>query len=150
MKNVIESIQTAIEEIALFKYVDEDWGQLDYYSPNFPVQWPCALIDVTGAQYSNLGKDRQQTPINRQQAQATATITVANMKLSNTSGRAPQLQKDNAWSIHNLIEDMHKELQGLHTADNAQALIRTSLNRVRRDDGIQEYRITYSFGMSDV
>ena len=46
MKNSLESIQQLLQAIEGLKYVDEDWGQLDYYSPNFPVQWPCVLIRI--------------------------------------------------------------------------------------------------------
>ena len=33
MKNSLESIQELLQAIEGLKYVDEDWGQLDYYSP---------------------------------------------------------------------------------------------------------------------
>lgn len=29
-----------ISQVTDLKYVDEDWGQLDDYSPHFPVKWP--------------------------------------------------------------------------------------------------------------
>ena len=63
MNTLIQNIQTRLDTISEIKYVDADWGQLDYYSPNFPVKFPCVLIDVSSANYSDIGTDKQATPI---------------------------------------------------------------------------------------
>ena len=51
---VHNSVSTNVSKI---NYIDEDWGQLDYYAANFPVKFPCVLIDINHGQYSNLAKD---------------------------------------------------------------------------------------------
>lgn len=150
IKTIIQAIQTKIQAVTGVNYVDEDWGQLDYFSPNFPVKFPCVLIDVTNAGYSNIGQDKQATPINRQMADATISLTIANLKLTNSSGLAPQFQKDNTWSIHELIEEIHKVVQGFRAVDNASGLIRVSMNRTKRDDGVQEYTVRYSANLNNV
>jgi len=150
MKTIIDNIQTKLQTIAALKYVDEDWGQLDYYSPNFPVQWPCALIDIADESYSDLGKDRTKTPQQRQMAECSLTLSIANLKLTNSSGRAPKLQKDNARSIRELIDEVHSLLQGWNPEVFASKLIRKRVQRVKRDDGVQEYNLTYSFSLTDV
>lgn len=146
----LQAIQTQLQTITDLKYVDEDWGQLDSYSPNPPTQFPCALIDITTMNYANIGKDNSALPIQRQTAEATITINIADLKLSNTSGRAPQTQKDNAWKILAIIEDVHKKVQGWKPTNKSGALMRSSRKRVRRDDGIQEYAVTYSVGFTNV
>ena len=151
MNTIIQNIQDKLTLVTGLNYVDEDWGQLDYYSPNFPVKWPCALIDVTGASFDNIGIDKTATPRNRQNSEdAILSITVANLKLTNTSSMSPQPQKDQAWSIWTLIEDIHKELQGFNPEAYAGKLIRKSFARVKRDDGVQEYTIMYSFSLNNV
>ena len=150
MKALIQAIQTKIQAVTGVKYVDEDWGQLDYFSPNFPVKFPCVLIDVANANYSNIGQDKQATPINRQMADATVSLTIANLKLTNSSGLAPQFQKDNTWSIHELIEEIHKVVQGYKATDKATALIRVGMSRTKRDDGVQEYTVRYSVNLNNV
>jgi len=149
MKTIIDNIQAKLQTLPGLKYVDEDWGQLDYYSPNFPVQWPCALIDVTNAAYSDTGKDRTKDPQQRQIAECYLTLSIANLKLTNTSGRAPKPQKDNARSIWELIEDVHKAVHGWNPEAMAGKLIRRGMQRVKRDDGVQEYTLSYSFGLTD-
>lgn len=150
MKTIIDNTQNRLITIDGLNYVDEDWGQLDYYSPNFPVQWPCALIDVTNAGFDNTGKDRRQDPQQRQMAEAYVTITIADIKITNTSGRAPIAQKDNGRSIWLLIDEIHKRLQGWNPDTMAGKYIRRSFQRVKRDDGVREYSVSYSLEITDV
>ncbi|OXA83686.1 hypothetical protein B0A56_00775 [Flavobacterium columnare NBRC 100251 = ATCC 23463] len=149
MKTILLNLQKELSQIEGL-FIDENWGQLDYYSPNMPVQWPCCLIDVNGAEYSNMGVDANKTPVNRQNAQVVAQITIANMKLTNTSFNAPQGQKDNAWSIWDLIENIHCKLHGFNPSDTSGRMIRKSLQRTQRDDGVQEYEVTYAFEIRNV
>lgn len=150
MKETLASIQTKISEVTSLKYIDEDWGQLDDYSPNMPVQWPCCLIDFSQIVFQNIGKDRTAIPQQRQIAEGTITITIANQKLTNTSFAAPQMQKQNAWSIYDIIEDVHKKIHGWRPVNISGALIRTQFIRRKRDDGVQEYNITYTIGLNNV
>lgn len=150
MKTFLESIQSKLAAITALKYIDEDWGQMDSYSPNPPAKFPCALIDITSLNFSNIGKDNTANPINRQMGEGTITIIIADIKLSNTSHRAPQSQKDNAWNIWTIIEDLHKAVHGWKPIEQSGGLMRTGLKRIRRDDGIQEYQITYSIGFGNV
>ena len=140
---LLDSIKTKVAEITEIKYVDENWGQLDYYSAHPPTQWPCCLIDISDIQYSNIGKDYNKTPIQRQIGNCVIKITIANIKLTNTSQRAPMRQKQDAWKVWDLIEQVHQTLHGFVPVKNTSALIRQNLQRTLRDDGIQEYTITY-------
>ncbi|MBK5213621.1 MAG: hypothetical protein JJE55_08185 [Flavobacteriaceae bacterium] len=149
MKEVIKNIQAKLAAVSTLKYVDEDWGQLDYYSQNPPVKWPCALIDITGASFEDRGWDRT-TNTHPQTGEAMVSITIANLKLTNTSGRAPQTQKDAGWSIWDLMQEVHEAVQGFRPVPNAGALLRRGMRRTKRDDGVQEYTILYGFGMTDV
>lgn len=150
MKNLLEKLQLRLAEIPQLKYIDENWGQLDYYSPNMPVQYPCVLIDIGQVQYSNLGKDLTKTPQQRQIAQVQIKITIANMRLTNTSLLAPRRQKEDSWSIWTLIEMIHQKIHGFSLLPNVTPLIRTSQNRTLRDDGIQEYEVYYSCEVQNI
>lgn len=150
MKNIIPSIQALLVTIPELKYVDEDWGQLDYYSPNFPVQWPCVLIDIAAANFDNLGQDKTATPVHRQTAASSISLTVANLKLTNTSGKAPLLQKTQARSIWEIIDLIHAKIQGVNANETSGKLVRTALQRIKRDDGVQEYTVIYSLALHNV
>lgn len=46
MKDIILAIQEKLNsQVADLKYIDKDWGQLDYDQP--PVKYPFCLIDIT-------------------------------------------------------------------------------------------------------
>lgn len=150
MKTLLEKIQQKVSEIAELKHIDENWGQLDYYSPNMPVQYPCALIDVQQVQFTNLGKDITKKPLQRQIGTVQIKITVANMRLTNSSMQAPRRQKEEVWVIWGIIEKIHQQLHGVSLLPNISPLIRTSQNRTLRDDGLQEYEVYYSCEMQNI
>ena len=143
MKAIIKSIENRIGELEKASYVDENTGQLDDYSPNFPVKFPCVLIDIGNADFSDMRIDRKLTPSARQIATNDIVITISNLKLGNTSYQAPSNQKEIGWSIWDLIEEVHGKIQGWNATNYCGKLIRTRQQRIRRDDGIQQYEITY-------
>ena len=67
MKQIFLSIQNKLSEISTLKYIDKDWGQLQYDNP--PVKSPCALIDL-------LNIDFKQKGLGHQQAEADIIITI--------------------------------------------------------------------------
>ena len=149
-KSILANIQTQLATITDLKYIDEDWGQLDDYSPNPPTQFPLALIDIGNIDYSNMGIDRAALPQNRQMATGTIVISIANLKLTNTSYKTPATQKQAAWSIWDIVQSVHEKLHGHKPAENVGGMVRNNMRKVKRDDGIQEYEVTYSIGITNV
>lgn len=150
MIEAIEKTQIELAKVEALNHIDENKGQLDYYSKHFPVKWPCALVDIIQVKYENQGIDKSSTPINRQIGQAILRVIIANLQLSNTSGNAPISQQQNARSIWTVKQQIHNVLQGFRPAENMGQLIRTSEGRTKRDDGVQEYFVDYAFKASNV
>ncbi|WP_229723800.1 hypothetical protein [Chryseobacterium sp.] len=148
MDTLLQAIQAKIAEtVTAIKYVDENWGQLDLYGNEIPVQWPCALISLSSAVFSNLATDFRAVPVNRQEGTATVEVTFAKLKLSNSSYKAPAAQKAKAWEIWDIVNDAHKVLHGWNPVSGTGKLIRTGISQVRRDDGVQEIRVVYTIGL---
>ena len=145
MKTILQNILNKLSEVTELKYIDEDWGQLDYYSPNMPVKFPCCLIDIQSGQFTNMGQDLAKKPRQRQNGVFSLKLSLADLKLSNTSLLAPKNQKENAWKIYDIVERIHQKLHGFSPLENCSKLLRLSFNRVMRDDGVQEYAIIYEF-----
>lgn len=150
MKAIIDSIKTKLAEVTALKFIDENTGQLDYYSPNFPVKFPCALVDIGEAGFSNIGMDKTKKPINRQMGDIIIVFNVANLKLTNTSNAAPTSQKTQAHSIFDIMQAIHEIIQGFHPTQSCSGLIRIGQKRLIRDDGVQEYQIRYTANANDV
>ncbi|MCT4181630.1 hypothetical protein HZP54_16925 [Elizabethkingia anophelis] len=147
MNEIITAIINKLNEVPELIHKDENWGQLQLYGIECPVSWPCALVDIASGQFSNNGKDIRLTPTNRQEGVISIEITVANIKLSNTSFNAPIGQKKNAFKIWELVEKVHQIIQGFKPVDNAGGMTRASFQSITRDDGIQEKKIIYTIGL---
>jgi len=107
MKQLLNNIQTRLKTEIPTLFVDEDWGQLDYFMPAAPVKYPCALIHVGNIRYQTLGHKLQH-------GVATVVITVADVKFTNTSSNAPLLQKQQAWKVYDTILAVYQALQDGH------------------------------------
>ena len=143
MKKLIEDImQRLVSTQTRSRYIDEDWGQLDYYSPSPPTKWPCILVDLGDAQWEGMGELIQT-------GRAQVIIRVASMRLSNTNVKAPQAQRDKAAEIHDLLTDIHVALHGW-TGDSMNGpMTRQSTRRMKREDGIREFMLIYNVQVVD-
>lgn len=148
MKSILQNIQTKLSEVLELKYIDEDWGQLNLYQP--PVKWPCCLIDINNVNYSNQGIDRTKKPNNRQMGKISVKITLATLKLTNTSMQSPQTQKDQAWFIWDLAQKIHEKLHGFNPETNCSKMYRKNLMRIQRDDGVQQYEISFDVEATNI
>ncbi|MDD4395680.1 MAG: hypothetical protein PHQ33_07330, partial [Bacteroidales bacterium] len=91
MKQIFLDIQTKLSGITELKHIDKNWGQLQYEQP--PVKFPCALLDIANVNYSQMGKLAQL-------AEGDIEITVANLRLTNTSYRNPN--RDDAYAVFDI------------------------------------------------
>jgi hypothetical protein len=143
MKQIIQNIQDRLaQEVPTLKYVDQDWGQMDFF-PNPPVKYPCALIDIQSAQYTNNGNFIQQ-------GTAIVIIRLFELKLSNSSQAASTGQKENAKKIWQLIEDVNKAVHGQNFLQEGYGLpIREQMRRTKRNDGCYQTELYYSVQFTD-
>jgi hypothetical protein len=155
MNVLIENLKTQIATETLVKHVDEDWGQLDSFNPNPPVKWPCVLISLQSGTFSDIGQDKTNIPINRQMGEVLVELRIADLKLTNSNSKAPLNQRTRAMSILELVEAVHKKVQGFSPGhDNTNTnlngkLIRERFRFERREDGIQEYSVIYSISITN-
>lgn len=142
MDTLLKDIQTRLVEIPALKYVDEDWGQLDLYGTHPPVQFPASTIDIVQGDFSNQGKLIQSGLIQ-------VKVKIADQKLTNTSARAPQGQKDNAFAIYATIKLVHQKLHGWAGSLHYSKLIRKSLRKYFTQDGLRIFEIIYTTELTD-
>ena len=143
MEQLIQLIQDKLKgDLPELKYIDQDWGQMDFF-PNPPVKFPCALIDIQSAEYSNKG-------VFTQQGNLMVVIRVFDIKLSNSSNGAPQNQKDNAKKIWTLLRDINKALHCVNFLPKDYGLmIRQQMRRTKRDDGCYLNELYYTVQFHD-
>lgn len=140
MKEIFLDIQAVLSTVVGIKQVSEDWGQLNFEQP--PVNFPCALIDLGGVEYTSSGR-------NIQQADAILNITVADIRYNGISANMPKNIQDKAFEIFQIIEDVNKTLHG-HGGEIYSRLCRISLKKIPREDAIREFVLSYRFGYTDI
>jgi hypothetical protein len=144
MKDLIAALLTRLGTIPEVKYLDEDWGQLDYYSPNFPVKWPCVLVDILNVPWKDQGNHLQD-------GIAQVSIHLASVRLSNTNSKAPENQRIMAASIFDVLSSIQKKLHGWAPPDDITVgpLTRVVTRKVKRDDGVREFEVIYTCQLVD-
>lgn len=143
IQEIFTPIQERIQKSNLVKYVSEDWGQLEYYGKDCPVQWPCCIFDITAGNFSNIGKLEQEGEIN-------LVFKVAHLRLTPNSGRTNPAQQANSWEVVSIVEQLHKHIQGFKPHPQHGKLIRKAMRKIQRADGIKQYEITYTIGIHKV
>lgn len=136
MKDIIQhTIAHLKEKVTALHYVNIDYGQLDFYAQGTPpVRFPCALIDLPQINYTNQARGAQI-------GEAVLSVSLSNHQLG-------ELQNAKAETLLlDIIEATHLALNGYRPAENTSALIRQATRRNRRDDGITEYVLTYTFAI---
>lgn len=139
MKEVFKDIQERLKTIPEFRYVGEDWGQLNFEQP--PVDWPCALVDLGNAEFSSAG-------MKSQQVEAVVNITIADIRHQGVFSRLPSDQADKAFEIFDLIDKVNMLLHGTG-GEHYSRLCRISLKKMLREDAVREFVMSYKFGYMD-
>lgn len=139
MKQMVQNIQDRlVQKVSTLKYVDQDWGQMDFGSEH-PVKYPCALIDVQSADYTNDGNFIQR-----------GVVTVVIRLFSNSSQKAPDNQKENTQKFWQLIEDVNKAVHGQKFLQEGYGMpMRTQMRRTKREDGCYLAELYYTIGFTD-
>lgn len=143
IQEIFTPIQERILNSNLVKYVSEDWGQLEYYGKDCPVQWPCCIFDITSGNFSNIGKLEQE-------GELTLVFKVAHLRLTTNSGRTTISQQTQSWEVVNIVEQLHQLLQGFKPTAQQGKLIRKAFRKTQREDSIKQYEITYTIGVHKV
>ena len=142
MEDIYNAIQNRLDEIPELKYNGEDWGQLNYYGNDCPVQWPCCVFDMNSATYSETAGKGQQGTLQ-------VAFNVANLRLTPNSARASAQQKANSWEVARLLETIHQSLNRFRPHPQHGRLIRTSVRKIKRQDFIKQYEVIYTMSLNE-
>lgn len=107
------------EKVPALRWIDIDLGQLQFENP--PIDYPAALIDIQGVDYSNAGG-------NTQIAQTTVAINLAFKVHGPSNHLAPESQRVAAMKHYDVVTDVYEALQGYATEEFS-PLTRLSLQR---------------------
>lgn len=129
MQTLINSIIARINELADFRYVARNWNQLSYEQP--PVQFPCALVDITSVNYSQLAHGSYR-------ADATITVTIADQ----------QLARDAVDHFLDIVNVLIEHLNLFYTDFLEQPLTLSAFSRSYSDKSYDVYTLTFTTSWS--
>lgn len=138
IKDALIAVKTALQNVSALRYSGEDWGQLDYFR-QVPVRFPCALVEIEQVTYSDNSRRCQQ-------GVALLTVRIADNRIFNGSFQSPASEEE--FAIYDLLQTIYATLQGL-SGTTFSPLTRRNLIRVRRDDSIREFRMSFEFAFTD-
>lgn len=137
MKEILEAVMARLQEkVGDLRYIAEDWGQLDYYNDAPPVKFPCALVSMSRLQFE------AETEWMRR-ARMTILIRVADAPAVSGTMAAPELHKERAFAIFDLMEQIGSCLYGFG-GETFNCLEQLETVRYNREDAIREYAMTFT------
>lgn len=142
MHTIVNIIQNKLAEISALKYISEDWGQLNYYDKDIPVQWPCCLLDINSGTFSETSSTQQGT--------LQIALNIANIRLSPNSLKASSKQKNDSWEVLQIVSDIHQLINRYRPHQQHGRLIRTSIRKIKRQDAIKQYEVIYTLAVNDI
>jgi hypothetical protein len=136
----MEHIFTAVQDrltakVEELKWVDYDFGQLDVYHMRPPVQFPCALIDIELPETRERGERMQQCRV-------ALIVRIAFEQPGQTNNKTPELVKEKALSIFNILKKIHAALHGYDSAEFGK-IVRRSLTTERREDPLKVFNMRF-------
>lgn len=142
METIYNAILEKLQKVSQLKYSGEDWGQLNYFGVDCPVQWPCCVFDMNTVAFSETSGPQQGT--------LQIAFNVANLRLTPNSARASTTQKANSWEVLTLVEQIHNTLKRFRPHQQHGRMIRTSMRKIKRQDAIKQYEVIYTMSLNEV
>jgi hypothetical protein len=137
------AVQERLKEKATgVNWVDQNFGQLDNFDIKPAVNFPCALIDITGLQYEDLTNGAQK-------ANGRIVITIGTTPFTNSSAVTPVSQREKAIQYYEIEHAVHKALHNWVPVPGFEKLLRRNMDKQEREDAIRERVVVFDCGYRD-
>lgn len=128
-------------EVPEYNWIDWDIGQLDAFKENYPVQFPCCLIDFPSIQWTDQGDEIEM-------GDTMVQLRIAWNMFDDWNKHTPEAVKVEAQAKFDIIKDTYKALKGFD-ADNFSPLTRMQQTTERRVDGLKVITIQFTCELYD-
>jgi hypothetical protein len=130
------------DNVAALKWIDQNFGQLEGYEIKPAVNFPCALIDISGFAFEDM-------PNGAQRANGRVVVSIATSPFSNSNMVTPILQKEKALEYYEIEYAVHSALHNWVPVVGMDKLTRRSMDKQEREDAIRERVIVFECGYID-
>lgn len=130
---VAKLLQTTVPELV---WIDQDTGQLEYYTLRPGLDFPAVLIDVSYPQCENIGSGGSQ------RCTAEIKLRVVFEVWSESNMGAPETVRELALSFYDVLSRIKENLHNCKL-ETGETLYRTSVLPEKREDGLKVFNITF-------
>lgn len=138
--------QSMIQMIAtgapVFRYIEQDLGQLENYEIRPPVTWPCCLIDFEDTKFSDAGDQYIQF------ADGIVSFRLGLVKYTDSNNLVPANIRENALQYFEVEHNLFTALHG-KAANGFSKFIRVAAGTEKRDDDIRVRIVKFSYSYTD-
>jgi hypothetical protein len=127
---------------AKLKWVDQNFGQLENYEIKPSVNFPCALIDLTGFSYDDM-------PNGLQMGSGRVVISIGTTPFTNSSSATPIQYREKALEYYEIEHAVHTALHNWTPVPGMKKLTRRTMDKQEREDAIRERVIIFECGYTD-
>lgn len=139
LANIHLAVQNRIStKVPAIKWIDQDLGQLEFYSVKPPVLFPCILLDIVDVQYTD-------NSLNSQIATATLEVRLAVTSYHHSAHITPLNRTQRALEYYLVNQALHGWCDGNYFAP----LSRKSSQTEKREDALRVRPLKYEFAFMD-
>lgn len=144
------------DQVTELRWIDQDFGQLEVEAERPPVSFPCALIDFTGSQFSQLLQNVELAD------NCGISVRVVHAPYSNTNHLTPVASKEMALQYYETENKVYKALKGWNptyvyhegeedeeTIDLCQPLNRIADGTEKREDALRVRAMMFATSYED-
>lgn len=139
-KEILKAVMNRIrQEVPALRWIDADEGQLDFAENRPPVAFPCCLIELYYPDAENMAGNHSTV----QRIEAGIALKIGFNDCASFNVNKPVQVQDVAFARLDLLEDIHKALQGFRMENCAKSFRRKSCRPQKRPDGLKVYEAMY-------
>lgn len=138
-KEIMQAVLERIRQVAELKWIDADEGQLDFTDSRPPVAFPCCLVDLYYPDAENMSGN---VPT-MQRIEVTIALKVGFNDCASFNVNKPLQVQNVAFSRMDVLEEIHKSLQGFYMENCVRFFRRRSCRPQKRPDGLKVYEVIY-------
>lgn len=138
-KEIMQAVLERIRQVAELKWIDADEGQLDFTDSRPPVAFPCCLVDLYYPDAENMSGN---VPT-MQRIEVTIALKVGFNDCASFNVNKPLQVQNVAFSRMDVLEEIHKALQGFYMENCVRFFRRRSCRPQKRPDGLKVYEVIY-------
>lgn len=140
--NLFVGTMEMLKATNLLRYIEQDMGQLENYETRPAVSWPCGLIDIQEAKYTDTVGKRHQI------AQVVISIRIGLVKYTDSNNLTPTNLLPNALKYYEVEHGVYKALQG-NAIEGFGKFSRISSATEKREDDIRVKEIRFAVSYTD-